>query len=101
MPQTKYGSTPLMAACRENELEVARVLINKRAAVNYQSSRKVCNYLHCFNNLSYSRNKLFVSQSGWTALHVASSKGHANLVNLLIDSGAQCEIKNKVSVKQY
>ena len=40
MPRDKYGFTPLMAACWENELEVARVLINKRAAVNYQN--KVC-----------------------------------------------------------
>ena len=56
MPQDKYGVTPLMAACRENELDIARVLSNKRAAVNYQN--KVCNYLHCFHNLSYSLNKL-------------------------------------------
>ena len=57
MPQDKYGATPLMAACWENELDIARVLINKKAAVNYQ--KKVCNYLHCFHNLSYSQNKLF------------------------------------------
>ena len=97
MPQTKYGSSPLMAACQENELEVARVLINKRAAVNYQ--RKVCSYLHCYFKLL--TKQTFVSQDGWTALHHASSKGHANVVNLLIHSDAQREIKNKVSVEQY
>lgn len=38
--QDKYGNTPLMVACRENHFEVAKVLINKGATVNYQN--KVC-----------------------------------------------------------
>lgn len=39
---TQNGSTPLMVASHENQLEVARVLINEGAIVNYQNN--VCNY---------------------------------------------------------
>ena len=36
-------------------------------------------------------------QDGQTALHRASSSGHTDVVKLLVDSGAQINIKDKVS----
>ena len=37
-------------------------------------------------------------QIGWTALHLASSKGHLDIVKYLIEKGADINIKIKVSV---
>ena len=39
------------------------------------------------------------SQDGQTALHCASSTGHNDVVKLLVDSGAQCDNKDKVSTE--
>jgi ankyrin repeat protein len=40
---------------------------------------------------------LFYTQDGWTALHWAAVKGHAEIVELLIKKGADLTIKKKVS----
>ena len=42
----------------------------------------------------------FSSQGGWTALHLASSIGHTDVVKLLVDSGAQIDNKSEVSTEQ-
>ena len=39
-----------------------------------------------------------VLQLGWTPLHYASMKGNVDLVQLLADSGANCNIPDSVSV---
>lgn len=40
----------------------------------------------------------FTNQNGWTPLHDASDEGHVEVVKLLIKSGAQLDIKNKVKL---
>ena len=42
---------------------------------------------------------MFSSQGGQTALHRASSSGHTGVVELLVDSGAQLDHKNRVSTE--
>ena len=42
---------------------------------------------------------MFPSQGGQTALHLASSKGLRDVVKLLLDGGAQLDIKNVVSTE--
>ena len=34
-------------------------------------------------------------QNGWTALHIASQKGHITTVQALIDRGAQVDLQNE------
>ena len=49
VPQDQFAATPLIAACGENKLEVAKFLIQKGANMNLQT--KVVNTLYCFHNL--------------------------------------------------
>ena len=42
---------------------------------------------------------MFPSQLGQTALHYASSEGHRDVVKLLLDGGAQLDIKDIVSTE--
>ena len=37
-----------------------------------------------------------VSQDGWTALMLASDSGHTDVVQLLLSSGAQVDLQDKV-----
>lgn len=63
----KVGNTPLMVAALDNEIEIARFLISKKADVNVQ-----------------------IKQNGmqWTALSVAARHAGWELCQLLIDAGA-------------
>ena len=40
-----------------------------------------------------------VSPDGWTALHWASSMGHMEIAQLLVDMGADIAMKDKVSIE--
>ena len=42
---------------------------------------------------------MFPSQDGLTALHLASSEGHRDIVQLLLDGGAQLDIEDEVSTE--
>ena len=44
LPQTKYGGTPLIAACGENHLEAVKYLIDHGADVNLQTKVCICSY---------------------------------------------------------
>jgi ankyrin repeat protein len=59
--QNKLGETPLMLAAIQNQLELARVLIDRGAEVN---------------------------RKGWTPLHYASTRGHREMMRLLLDHDA-------------
>lgn len=59
--QNKLGETPLMLVAIQNQLELARVLIDRGAEVN---------------------------RKGWTPLHYASTRGHREMMRLLLDHDA-------------
>ena len=59
--QNRLGETPLMLAAINNQLELAKVLIDHGADVN---------------------------REGWTPLHYAASKGHREMMRLLIENDA-------------
>lgn len=59
--QNPQGETPLMLASINNQMDLAKVLIARGAAVN---------------------------QTGWTPLHYAASKGHVEMMRLLIEHHA-------------
>ena len=59
--QNNAGETPLMLSAINNRLELARVLIERGADVN---------------------------KPGWTALHYAATRGHRDMMRLLLDNDA-------------
>ncbi|CAK9297911.1 unnamed protein product [Gordionus sp. m RMFG-2023] len=71
--RAKTGLTPLMEAASGGFVEVGRVLIEKGADVNAAP----------------------VPSSRDTALTIAADKGHIKFVELLVQNGAQIEVKNK------
>ena len=65
------GSTPLIAHCAAGNKEVIEKLIEQRANVDIQDN------------------------DGWSALMVASQRGHIEIVRSLIYAGAIPDLKNK------
>ncbi len=59
--QNRLGETPLMLAAIHNQLDLAKVLISRGADVN---------------------------REGWTPLHYAASKGHREMMRLLMENDA-------------
>ncbi len=59
--QNNAGETPLMLAAINNQLELARVLVERGADVN---------------------------KPGWTPLHYAATRGHREMMRLLLDNDA-------------
>lgn len=59
--QNQLGETPLMLAAIQNRLELAKVLIARGADVN---------------------------RAGWTPLHYAATKGHRDMMRLLLENDA-------------
>ena len=49
VPQTQIAATPLIGACNNNKLKVARFLIQEGANMDLQN--KVVSTLYCFHNL--------------------------------------------------
>jgi len=66
----KFYKTPLMMACLEGNLQMARYLVSHGANVNEMDSFK------------------------WTALHFACHSGQKDLVELLINNGAQMDTQS-------
>ncbi|MEN9618566.1 MAG: hypothetical protein RL406_803 [Pseudomonadota bacterium] len=59
--QNQLGETPLMLAAINNQLELAKVLIARGADIN---------------------------KAGWTPLHYAATRGHRDMMRLLLDNDA-------------
>ncbi|XP_072574844.1 ankyrin-2-like isoform X30 [Paramormyrops kingsleyae] len=68
---TESGFTPLHIAAHYGNVNVATLLLNRGAAVD------------------------FTARNGITPLHVASKRGNANMVRLLLDRGAQIDAKTR------
>ncbi|XP_060682548.1 ankyrin-2b [Hemiscyllium ocellatum] len=68
---TESGFTPLHIAAHYGNVNVATLLLNRGAAVD------------------------FTARNGITPLHVASKRGNTNMVKLLLDRGAQIDAKTR------
>lgn len=79
--QTENGWTPLLMASRWDNLEIAKFFLEKKVNVNAQ--------IHCNNG------KNNCSEKGQTALLFAIENGNLELVNLLLENGADPNLENK------
>jgi ankyrin repeat protein len=73
----KYGYTPLMLACINNNIDVAAAFLARGAKANHQD------------------------KEGVTPLHFAAQLGHVNLFSLLIKHGAHINAKAKNGVTPF
>ncbi|XP_065826100.1 uncharacterized protein [Oscarella lobularis] len=96
---------PLMVACQEGHLLMAKLLVSKNCSVKIQSKRgsttlhvasfygrtAVTQYLidHCGVNVDDQDN------NGWTSLMMACEKGHLDTVQLLISKQCDTNIRTK------
>ena len=63
----KAGESPLMMAALKGNVDVARILIERGAAIN---------------------------KSGWTPLHYAATGGNVDIMNMLLNKGAQLDARS-------
>lgn len=71
--RNKGGATSLHIACREGNVEIAKILIENGANVN------------------------LVDNEGWSPLMRASLNGNENLVDLLLKNGAKSQLLNSIN----
>ncbi|MGE0634746.1 MAG: ankyrin repeat domain-containing protein, partial [Pseudobdellovibrionaceae bacterium] len=98
--KNKTGYTALHVACWENNLELARLLIEAKASVN-ERNKDGHSPLHltCMHGNAELVTLLIEAKAyinvknitGDTPLHLSSSFGHSNVVKSLIDAGALIE----------
>jgi len=89
---SKSGFTPLHIAAHYGNNNVASMLVLKGADVNFTA--KVCYYLSAF--LVHKLKVIFFQkQHNITPLHVAAKWGKLNMVDLLIQLGANIEAKTR------
>ena len=99
------GTTPLILACRNNSIRIAKLLLRAEANVNAQdkldtTALKVVCSLKTPNKglvelLVESGAQLVVPGEKIVALEIATQKGHADIVRYLVSAGAPVNAQNK------
>jgi pectate lyase len=99
------GNTSLYYAAREGHGEVAQLLIEKGADVTVKDAQgmtplyfAVGNGMDAVAELIIAHDNIDVNvqtDRGWTPLHMAVVQGHKEIVQSLIDHGAEVNVKNR------
>lgn len=99
------GATPLHYAVQVGAMQTVKLLIKYNVDVNIadnvrvQIHKSILFYI-VSRGPSYSRS-IFLSQEGWTALHVAVQSRNRNIVKVLLINGADKSRRNKVIIYLY
>jgi ankyrin repeat protein len=100
----RTNDSPLLIACQEGYLEVARALIDHGADVNYQNNKGVTpliravygNHRDLTEYLLQQKAKINVSNMEKRApIHLAAEKGYLEMVKLLVRHKADIELRNQ------
>jgi len=102
--EDELGWTPLHYAAFENQKTSAIFLINRGANLNAKAMENGFSFkrLHkyfdgsfmCEEIVTFNAEDYLKKNTGWTPLHVAASKGHLEIVKLLIGEGADPNLKD-------
>ena len=85
--------TPLIASSDLDRKDTVKLLIEKKAQLDIQTKVNHCHPRgHQFNIMSF-------LQEGWTALSLASWRGHTKTVEILVQAGADVNIQGQVKSK--
>ena len=83
--------TALMLATQRGHKEVVKVLLEKKANPNITDVVGLCLHVWVIYYCS-----LCVQTTGWTALHFAAKQDSVEISQMLVEGGADVEIKDKV-----
>lgn len=83
------GFTPLMTATRHGHEEIVKILLDKGADVNAISGAVTFSWTSFDGSSSESG-----VRGGWTALIIAAQEGNADIVKVLLQKGADVNIKD-------
>ena len=97
LSQDEYCYTSLCAACQFGHAQVVKTLIENGADVNYQTQVGILRVSLCTCTMA-----VFLQGGKWTPLLLASYNNHTDVLELLINHGAQLDAVNNVSfVKSF
>ena len=93
------GLTPLMKAVAVGHEESTKLLLQKSCCVNLQEN------VGLFSSYLLKTRPLwllyYIQENGWSVLHIATNKGRADVVKLLIDYSADIDFTLKDKVCQH
>lgn len=103
-PQSESGYIPLSMACARGHLEIAKLLLESGAKILYNTEGLLpihlvaraghpglCRLL-CDHMIDLEARDKF---SGWSAIFFAASEGHVDILQELIDCGAQVQVRDE------
>ena len=97
----RYGETTIYKAAWYNDLETVDLLLDFELDVNMPNDEKMNKYSSVGEKALHgvlgglSKDHALMNAWGKTALHAAAYRGHADMVSLLLEEGADLEMKGK------